>query len=53
MVMIINANEKNQESEVKIEKTKKVKCQRCWNYFDNNEIVDDLCPRCQKMMEKF
>ena len=44
--------EKDKEYEVKVEKTTKIKCQRCWNYFIEDEIVDDLCPRCREMMKQ-
>ena len=50
-VTINSVDVKNKEYDVKVKKTAKIKCQRCWNYFDKNEIVDDLCPRCQKMMK--
>ena len=51
-VTINNVNVKDKQYDVKVEKTTKIKCQRCWNYFGKNEIVDDLCPRCQEMMKK-
>ncbi len=23
-----------------------IKCQRCWNHFEEKEIIDDICSRC-------
>ena len=51
-VTINSVDVKNKEYDVKVEKTTKIKCQRCWNYFDRDEIADDLCSRCQEMMKK-
>lgn len=35
---------------------KGVKCDRCWNYFDESDIVEvegnHLCPRCKKIVSK-
>ncbi len=25
-------------------------CPRCWNHFDEDEMVEDLCPRCHQVM---
>ncbi len=37
---------------VKVVKTKYVKCIRCWNYFPADQIENDLCPRCAKIIKK-
>lgn len=40
----------------KVEKHAGVKCDRCWNYFDESEIKEvegaHLCPRCLKALKK-
>lgn len=35
---------------VKIEKFDGIRCERCWNYFDKEEIIDDICPRCHNVI---
>ena len=41
---------------IKVEKHSGVKCDRCWNYFDESEIHEEegvhLCPRCLKALKK-
>lgn len=41
---------------IKIEKHSGIKCDRCWNYFDESEIHEEegvhLCPRCLKALKK-
>lgn len=44
-------DKKDKEIIVDACKTKYVKCIRCWNYFPASEIVNDLCPRCQKLIK--
>ena len=43
-------------SNVLIKKHDGIRCDRCWNYKNNDEISDvegaHLCPRCQKAMKK-
>ncbi|QJG67092.1 isoleucine--tRNA ligase [Mycoplasma phocoenae] len=35
----------------KIEKLNdSIKCQRCWNHFESNTIIDDVCLRCSKVI---
>ncbi|MBQ9011899.1 MAG: isoleucine--tRNA ligase [Bacilli bacterium] len=31
---------------VEIKKFEGIRCERCWNYFDENDMIDDICPRC-------
>ena len=38
--------------EVKIEKFDGHKCERCWNYFDEEEMVDNICKRCHDVVNK-
>ena len=52
-------NLKENESKLTCSKVTKhagVKCDRCWNYFDGNEIKEvegaHLCPRCLKALKK-
>ena len=41
---------------IKVEKHSGVKCDRCWNYFDESKIHEEegvhLCPRCLKALKK-
>ena len=43
-------------SNVLVKKNDGVKCDRCWNYKNNDEIVEvegvHLCPRCLKAMKQ-
>ena len=47
---------KGEVSSIIIEKASGVKCDRCWNFFDENEITEvdgtKLCPRCHHIMTK-
>lgn len=47
----INNSDTN-EIKVEIKKTGYVKCPRCWNYYPADQIHDDLCPRCHKILIK-
>ena len=38
--------------EVGISKFNGVRCERCWNYFNETDIVDDICPRCHKVINE-
>lgn len=33
------------------EKFHGVQCPRCWNWFEEGELVDGLCPRCHEVVE--
>ncbi len=44
-------DKKNIEIMVNLHKTKYTKCIRCWNYYPPSEIINDLCPRCQKLIK--
>ena len=37
---------------VKVEKFDGHKCERCWNYFDDEEIIGDICHRCNEVINK-
>ena len=37
---------------VKVEKFDGHKCERCWNYFDEKEIIGDICHRCNDVINK-
>ncbi len=37
---------------VKVEKFEGHQCPRCWNYFDEDEMVDGLCVRCNSVVNK-
>lgn len=36
--------------ETKITKKTSYKCNRCWNHFEENEIINDLCTRCHQII---
>lgn len=36
---------------IKAEKFHGVQCPRCWNWFEEGELVDGLCPRCHEVVE--
>ena len=38
--------------EVKVSKFTGERCERCWNYFNENEITDGICNRCHEVVEK-
>ena len=35
---------------IKAEKFHGVQCPRCWNWFEEDELVDGLCPRCHEVV---
>ncbi len=35
---------------MKVQKFSGVQCPRCWNYFDEDEMKGELCPRCHDVM---
>ena len=37
---------------VEIQKFEGVRCERCWNYFDERDIVNNICPRCQEVIKE-
>lgn len=37
---------------IKAEKFNGVQCPRCWNYFYEDEMQGELCPRCSKVLKK-
>ena len=43
--------EKQEVSKVKVNASTGCKCERCWNKFDEEVMVDNLCPRCKDAME--
>jgi len=45
-------NDKIKDIKVDVTKTGYVKCIRCWNYFPADQVHDDLCPRCAKIINK-
>ena len=36
---------------IKAEKFHGVQCPRCWNWFEEDELVDGVCPRCHEVLE--
>lgn len=38
--------------EVKVEPFNGHKCERCWNYFDEEDMIEDICHRCNDVVNK-
>ena len=38
--------------QVKIEKFEGCKCERCWNYYTNEDMVGNICKRCDDVLKK-
>ncbi len=38
-------------SQVKVEAFVGAKCERCWNYFKEEEMVEDICKRCNDVVK--
>ena len=43
---------KYEYSKVKIQKFEGERCERCWNYFNEEDLTNHLCPRCQVVIEE-
>ncbi len=43
---------KDDTVKVNVVKTKYVKCIRCWNYYPADQVHEELCPRCAKLLKK-
>ena len=37
---------------VEVQKFEGVRCERCWNYFNERYIIDDICPRCYEVVNE-
>ncbi len=37
---------------VDVQKMNGKRCERCWNYFDERFIIDDICPRCHEVLNE-
>ena len=37
---------------VQIQKFEGERCERCWNYFNEIDLTDNLCPRCEKIVKE-
>lgn len=42
---------KQQVCEVKVEALDGIRCERCWNLFDKENMVGDVCYRCHEVLE--
>jgi len=53
-VQLVNEKLPNQYnvSSVKVEKMIGKKCERCWNYFDEDVMIGDVCPRCHEVLKE-
>lgn len=48
--LIVNGG--NDKFEVAVEKYSEHRCERCWKYFDQEELSDDsICPKCQCVID--
>lgn len=52
--VVISAEElpKYDYSGVKVLKFEGERCERCWNIFDEKDLTDNLCPRCEKIVSE-
>jgi len=52
--VVITPNElkKYDYCEVDVQKMNGKRCERCWNYFDERFIIDDICPRCHEVISE-
>lgn len=52
--VIITAEDlpKYEYCKVKIQKFEGERCERCWNYFNEEDLNNHLCPRCQVIIEE-
>ncbi len=52
--VVITPNElkKYDYCEVDVQKMNGKRCERCWNYFDERFIIDDICPRCHEVVNE-
>ena len=52
--VVITPNElkKYDYCEVDVQKFNGKRCERCWNYFDERYIIDDICPRCHEVIQE-
>ncbi|RIV16796.1 isoleucine--tRNA ligase [Mycoplasmopsis gallopavonis] len=41
-----------QGSSLAVSKFDSLKCERCWNHFEANQIQDNLCPTCYEIIQK-
>ncbi|MGZ9797486.1 isoleucine--tRNA ligase [Mycoplasma sp. 4013] len=42
-----------QGNELKVEKFDSLKCLRCWNHFDKENVKNDLCNQCEQIVREF
>ncbi|MCF0227832.1 MAG: hypothetical protein HUJ52_03355, partial [Malacoplasma sp.] len=50
--LVDDANLDSKTFDVEANNADLVRCDRCWNYFDKEQInKDGLCPRCQKVLK--
>ena len=52
VVITVDELPKYDYAEVKITKFNGVRCERCWNYFNEKDITDDVCPRCYEIVNE-
>ncbi len=52
VIMSTNDLTKYDYCEVEINKFNGVRCERCWNYFDELDIIDNICPRCHDVIDE-
>lgn len=49
----IKLHQEQSELKAKVSNANLVRCERCWNYFENSEIVEgNICKRCHKVINK-
>ena len=51
-LLIVSKVELNKgKYDIKVESFTGIKCERCWNLFDKDEMVNDICHRCHEVIK--
>ncbi len=51
-LLIVSKVELNKgKYDIKVESFDGIKCERCWNLFDKDEMVNDICYRCHEVIK--
>lgn len=52
VVLTIEDLTKYEYCEVQVQKFEGDRCERCWNYFNEIDLTDHLCPRCHEIVNE-
>ena len=51
VVITVEDLPKYEYCKVKIQKFEGKRCERCWNYFNEKELTNNICPRCEEVLK--